>query len=332
MVHIESRPGWGAVYRDGDISLGGLAEEVAVHHTATATPRADVDVEVERAIMRELERTGFKRFGVGISYNALVFPSGRPYQGVSFNRRGTHTGGNNSRVRAVCFVGNYEIDEPTPAALATAAAIIAEGRGLWWRAGAPVKGHRSYTSTACPGRNVAKHLAYLATSGGGPTPVAHPLPGAPAASARNPRPFGADVRRGDHGPGVLEVQRILAGLGFYAGDHDGSAGPQTDAAIRAFQLAAFGPAGVDGSFGPASRAAAAVVPPFPGYSIEGTSGEDTRAFQRRLRDRGYVLDDDASHGPTTSRRMRAFQADKGLTADANGGPQTWVALWVRPIT
>lgn len=178
----------------------------------------------------------------------------------------------------------------------------------------------------------------LATGGGAliptpaPTPAPAPAPGGGGASGRNPRPVGAAIQKGDTGPGVAEVQRILANLGFYSGDVDHSAGPATDEAIRSFQFAAFGPGGVDGSFGPGSRAAAAKVPAFPGYSLQGTSGADTGAFQRRLKERGYSLDADNSHGPTTTKRLKAFQSEKGLSADGNGGPQTWTALYVRPVT
>ena len=183
MVNIASRKSWGAKYSDGDISLGdGLAEEVAIHHTTTHVDGgAGATLAQERAHMRELEAIGHSRFATpaapnfGISYNVLVFPSGRAYQGVSFNRRGAHTGGHNSTVRSICYVGNFENDKPTDKALATGRAIIAEGRGRWWEKGAPVKGHRDYAATACPGRNLYSELDYLA-DGKAPSNPAEPLP------------------------------------------------------------------------------------------------------------------------------------------------------------
>ena len=150
---------WSPRHDNGDLDLYGLAEAVVVHHTVThangSTPEA------ERDHMRELEGIGESRFGTGISYNALVFPSGRAYEGVSFDRRGTHTGGHNSSVRSICYVGNFERDTPTDAALAKGAALISVGRGQWWRSNAPVNGHRDYKSTACPGRNLYHWLDEL---------------------------------------------------------------------------------------------------------------------------------------------------------------------------
>jgi hypothetical protein len=161
MVNIRSRASWGARYADGDLTLTGLAVAVFAHHSVSTQLPPTASIEAEEAEMRKVEAIGQSRFGTGISYNVLVFPSGRAYQGVSFNRRGTHTGGLNSTVRSICFAGNYETNQPTAAQLATAAAIYAEGRGKWWRSDAPMRGHRDVKQTACPGRNVYSQLGAI---------------------------------------------------------------------------------------------------------------------------------------------------------------------------
>lgn len=163
MVNIASRGTWGARYQDGDMNLSGLAQEVFIHHTVTATLSKDASQADEREQMRALESIGQSRFGTGISYNVIVFPSGRAYQGVSFNRRGTHTGGRNSTVRSISFAGNFEKDIPTAQALATAAQIYAEGKGQWWQRDAPLFGHRNVSQTACPGKNLYARLDIIRT-------------------------------------------------------------------------------------------------------------------------------------------------------------------------
>jgi len=173
-VEIRSRRSWGARHADGDINLSGLAAEVFAHHSVTKQLPASATVEQEQAAMRELEAIGQSRFGTGISYNVGVFPSGRAYQGVSFNRRGTHTGGRNSTARSIVFIGNYETNDPTPAQLATAAAIYAEGKGKWWKSTAPLRGHRDVKSTACPGRNVYAQLPAI-RAGKTPTTQEEPM-------------------------------------------------------------------------------------------------------------------------------------------------------------
>ena len=161
MSNIAGRGSWGARYPDGDMNLSGLAREVFIHHTVTALLPKTASAADERAQMRGLESIGQSRFGSGISYNVLVFPSGRAYQGVSFFRRGTHTGGRNSTARSISFVGNFETAVPTDEALMTAAEIYAEGKGKWWNDNAPLRGHRDVSQTACPGRNLYARLALI---------------------------------------------------------------------------------------------------------------------------------------------------------------------------
>lgn len=161
-VPIATRASWGAQFDDGDQTLFGLALEVFVHHSVTAQLPLTATVAAEQEQMRKLEATGQDRFGHGISYNVVIFPSGRAYQGVSWSRRGAHTGGRNSTARSICFAGNYEIAQPTPAALATAAAIYDEGRGELWRSDAPVRGHRAVSFTDCPGEYLYAQLPVIA--------------------------------------------------------------------------------------------------------------------------------------------------------------------------
>lgn len=157
-VSIATRKSWGARYADGDLTLTGLALEVFAHHSVTTQLSPTASIAAEQEQMRAIESVGQSRFGTGISYNVVVFPSGRAYQGVSWNRRGTHTGGRNSTVRSICFAGNYETNKPTAAQLATAATIYAEGKGKWWKTTAPLRGHRDVSQTACPGKNIYSQI------------------------------------------------------------------------------------------------------------------------------------------------------------------------------
>lgn len=235
MVSIASRSSWGARRPNGDRNLSGLARDVVLHHTVTAQLSPDASVRQERAQMRLLEKIGQSRFGSGISYNVVIFPSGRAYQGVSFNRRGTHTGGHNSTVRSICFAGDYEKYEPTKAQLETAAAIVAEGRGKWWRSNARVQGHRNYSSTSCPGKNVYSKRAQIAsgkvTGGGGGK--SRTYESATAKHAVGSRTMGLF----DGGTDVKWLQEKLLDLGYSLsnGGADGLYGKSTETAVRNYQ-------------------------------------------------------------------------------------------------
>lgn len=172
---IYPRSSWSPRHQDGDLTLGGLASGVTIHHTVTAQLSASSAPADEFEQMRTIEGIGESRFGTGISYNVLVFPSGRAYQGVSFNRRGTHTGGMNSDVRSICFVGNYENSNPTIRQLTTVRKILREGAGRWWTTSAWVKGHRELSQTACPGQHVFRHIASFREALSGADFVSNPV-------------------------------------------------------------------------------------------------------------------------------------------------------------
>ncbi len=76
-----------------------------------------------------------------------------------------------------------------------------------------------------------------------------------------------------------------------------------------------------------------IVPPYPGLSRQGMrNSRATRAYQQRLRDRGWRIVVDGDHGPATTAVLRAFQAEKRLVADGVGGQNTWRALWTAQVT
>lgn len=65
-------------------------------------------------------------------------------------------------------------------------------------------------------------------------------------------------------------------------------------------------------------------PGWPGrFMRRGMGGDDVRAFQQRLKDRGWRIGVDGDFGPETDRVTRQFQADKSLEQDGVVGPATW---------
>jgi len=247
---IIPRNTWNPQYDDGETPVG-KAEKVSLHHSVTAQLSPASTTAMESAQMRALEKIGHSRFarpgfmGTGISYNVVIFPSGRAWQGVSFNRRGTHTDGMNSTVRSICFAGNYELHEPTELQLATGRAIIAAGRGDTWTKDADVIGHRDIKQTACPGKNIYKHRAFLATGHDEPViPVTNPIIPKPIVTrvAVNVNMPVLDLRgandkvvtgREVH---VMQFLLVLAGYSVGRAGIDGRAGKDTRAALGRFQV------------------------------------------------------------------------------------------------
>lgn len=58
----------------------------------------------------------------------------------------------------------------------------------------------------------------------------------------------------------------------------------------------------------------------------GDTGRSVRVLQKLLRSNGYGVNVDGSFGALTESAVKAFQAQRGLTADGIVGPVTWNAL------
>jgi hypothetical protein len=83
-----------------------------------------------------------------------------------------------------------------------------------------------------------------------------------------------------------------------------------------------------------------LIPPWPvgaNQSFSVHSGnppyyKTVERAQRRLHERGWKIVIDGRFGPGTERIIKAFQKEKGLTADGKLGAKTWRALWAAPIS
>lgn len=174
-------------------------------------------------------------------------------------------------------------------------------------------------------------------------------PGLPPPSATGGRPW---LRLGSTGQWVSNLQLVLHNGGWLAGAVDGDFGPQTEAAVKAYQQARALDA--DGIVGPATWASidqliayvtalsapppppqVQNVPAFPGTTKLGSHGQAVIKVQYVLISRGWNLGPsgaDGIFGQRTDQVVRQFQAEKGLTADGIVGPQTWVSLVTSPVT
>ena len=142
----------------------------------------------------------------------------------------------------------------------------------------------------------------------------------------------APLRLGSSGDAVADLQRLLEGAGFPCAC-DGQFGPNTEAAVRAFQ----GACGLvtDAVVGPATwRALRQRVEKdvaWPGaFLSRGSKGGHVAAFQSRLVELGYGVGSsgaDGDFGPVTEEATRKLQSDRGLASDGVVGPDTWRAAF-----
>lgn len=175
----------------------------------------------------------------------------------------------------------------------------------------------------------------------------------------------AALRRGSTGSAVKTMQSMLIACGYSCGKSgaDGSFGPDTEKAVRAFQTAY--KLEVDGIYGPNSKAKLTSVynglktgtssntssswvsrlQKAIGAKVDGVAGPETHGkcptlrrnskgavvglMQERLVAEGFSVGSsgvDNSFGPDTEKAVKAFQAANGLTQDGICGPNTWRKL------
>jgi peptidoglycan hydrolase-like protein with peptidoglycan-binding domain len=116
---------------------------------------------------------------------------------------------------------------------------------------------------------------------------------------------------------VQQIQVALQQLGFYSGNIDGVYGPETVAAVKAFQSSAGLKA--DGVAGPRTIAA---------YEAQIKGDSTVATLQQQLKDWGYYNGSiDGVYGPGTIQAVRDLQTDLGVTpVDGKWGPKTQAAV------
>ncbi|MDH6565572.1 peptidoglycan hydrolase-like protein with peptidoglycan-binding domain [Streptomyces sp. SAI-117] len=150
-----------------------------------------------------------------------------------------------------------------------------------------------------------------------------------------------NIVEGQSGGCVATLQSLLNGKGQSLAV-DGSFGPQTLAAVKAFQSASGLTA--DGQVGPNTKAAlyanigggggnGAPAPinlnsaSCPNEIVQGQRSGCVTELQSLLNHHGADLAVDGDFGPLTDSAVRDFQAEKGLSVDGHVGPNTKSALY-----
>lgn len=210
-MEIIDRKVWGAAHKDGFYNRKVGRLDKWLHHTVTTQLSVDASEKAERAEMRNLDNIGQSRFGGGVSYTFVVFPSGRIYEGHSINRVGAHTKGRNSISAGIALAGNYEINEVTAEQIAAIAWLMNHGVSKgWWTENKLDGGHRDTKATACPGKNAyVKIGAINKAADGNPAPRPKPKPEQTNSSGKSIQQMASEVRAGKHGNGHATRQSSL---------------------------------------------------------------------------------------------------------------------------
>lgn len=196
------------------------------------------------------------------------------------------------------------------------------------------------TSDGICGEDTVKALYSSAAIDAGSSVTPSPKPVDESAPTRILRP-------GMSGDDVKSVQSRLDKFGYYSGALDGIYGAATVAAVQAFQarngLTADGKVGANtvkilySSNAVAADPSAATPTPTPTQSFgivptrtlrEGSSGDDVKSVQSRLKALGYYTGTvDGNYGTGTMAAVASFQLRNNLSADGVAGKRTYKKLY-----
>jgi hypothetical protein len=136
--------------------LSDIYTTVVIHHTAQQQDTPETMVDVQNLHMN---RNGWADIG----YHFGIDVDGNIYEGRDIGVRGASVAGYNTGLIGVALMGNFEVEQPTPAQLAAAQALT-----IWLAAVytlTHLAGHGEFNgNTACPGANLKTQLDALATT------------------------------------------------------------------------------------------------------------------------------------------------------------------------
>lgn len=148
----------------------------------------------------------------------------------------------------------------------------------------------------------------------------------------NPRAVALEIRRGDRGYEVVDIQRRLINLDYDLGPTkaDGFFGPCTDEAVKAFQR----DRKLDANGIVSEKTWQLMVNATYRFGSRGLylrspfiRGDDVRQLQLWLNSIGFRTEPiDGIFGPSTEKAVREFQENMGLGRDGIVGPSTMAAL------
>ncbi|MGH1362449.1 MAG: N-acetylmuramoyl-L-alanine amidase [Calditrichia bacterium] len=158
------------------------------HHTAGGRVATLADGIQEMQFIQSFHQNG--RGWQDIGYHFCVDDSGRIYEGVPSQYRGTHVGNNNTGNVGISYMGNLEIsgELPTPKAIESLKKMWSWLSFNYGVNPDSLFGHRDYNATSCPGSNLYIRLPELRDG------VRETLGfGTPYVSNPRPQPFSTEV-------------------------------------------------------------------------------------------------------------------------------------------
>lgn len=156
---VVTRRAWGAEPPRRPRAPRGALVAVVLHHTDLPAAGLAGDRAAEAAYVREIQRAHFAREFADIGYHFVVMPSGRIFAGRPVGVLGAHVAGHNTGSVGIALAGDFNVEEPTEAALAGAARVL--DRLVPGARDVPLLGHQDLAPKDCPGRFLYPYVRVL---------------------------------------------------------------------------------------------------------------------------------------------------------------------------
>ncbi|MGD7706730.1 peptidoglycan recognition protein family protein [Microlunatus sp. Y2014] len=302
---------------------------IAIHHT-TYPNTTDHSLSQAYARARQIQRDHFARNFGDSGQQFTISQGGHVLEGrhgslaaVRNGSRfilGAHAAGHNSEAVGIENDGLYTAALPSEPQWKSIVTFVAYLCQQYRVPVSKIVGHRQLSATECPGDLFYANLATLrehvqiVLDGG---PVSPPPDGGTPPGDENSWSI---LKSGSRGFRVSSLQHLLRQRGHTLAV-DGTFGPQTDGAVRAFQD--WADLVVDGVVGPKTWPKVVLT------ARQGDAGHHVRGVQVGLGGRGHATTVDGQFGPGTRAQVEAFQDSRDLVVDGVVGPITWSSLMAR---
>jgi hypothetical protein len=138
---------------------------ITVHHSAVIS--SSVRGKGDAARMLNSIRNGHLAQGwADIGYHYIIDPTGRIWEGRNVRFQGAHVKNNNEHNLGIMMMGNFDVERPTPEALAALDGFVGDRMRAYDVPVHRVFTHQEITATECPGRNLQSYMIATRSSSG----------------------------------------------------------------------------------------------------------------------------------------------------------------------
>jgi hypothetical protein len=142
---------------DGAHPMNGIYR-ITVHHDGMPPVSLATSNEVAARIEQIREAHVMGRGWADLGYHYVIDPHGRVWEGRSIRWQGAHVKNQNEHNLGILCMGNFEVQTPTRAALASLDKFLASQMQRYNIAIGAVRTHQERAPTECPGRHLQSYM------------------------------------------------------------------------------------------------------------------------------------------------------------------------------